>query len=90
MRHDQHDQRDQHDQHDQYDPADPAEPVWRSSSHSSGNGQCVEVGDTACAHVPVRVRVRVRDSKTAPAGPFLSFGDGAWTSFVDAVGTERL
>ncbi|MFF3842361.1 DUF397 domain-containing protein [Streptomyces sp. NPDC001930] len=65
---------------------DPAEPMWRSSSYSSGNGQCVEVGDTA----PTRARVSVRDSKTAPTGPRLSFGEGAWTPFVAAVGTGRL
>ncbi|MFF5921803.1 DUF397 domain-containing protein [Streptomyces flavochromogenes] len=65
---------------------DPAEPTWRSSSYSSGNGQCVEVGDTS----PVRAPVPVRDSKTAPAGPRLSFGEGAWASFVAAVRTERL
>ncbi|WP_338495642.1 DUF397 domain-containing protein [Streptomyces sp. SJL17-4] len=92
----QHDQRDQHDQLDQPDQHDPAEPVWRSSSYSSGNGQCVEVMDDPHGTVPVpvpvriRIRIRIRDSKTAPAGPRLAFGDGAWTSFVDAVRTERL
>ncbi|MET9541887.1 DUF397 domain-containing protein [Streptomyces sp. NPDC006553] len=63
---------------------DPAEPMWRSSSHSSGNGQCVEVMEDPRGAVPVR------DSKTAPTGPRLSFGDGAWTSFVTAVRTGRL
>ncbi|MEU3073953.1 DUF397 domain-containing protein [Streptomyces laurentii] len=37
-------------------------PVWRSSSYSSGNGQCVEVADHLPGVVPVR------DSKR-PAGP---------------------
>ncbi|MFD3994741.1 DUF397 domain-containing protein [Streptomyces sp. NPDC058548] len=71
---------------------DPAEPMWRSSSHSSGNGQCVEVMGDPRGSVPARapVRVPVRDSKTAPTGPRLSFGGGAWTSFVAAVGTGRL
>ncbi|MFE4307340.1 MULTISPECIES: DUF397 domain-containing protein [unclassified Streptomyces] len=63
---------------------DPAEPMWRSSSYSSGNGQCVEVAEDPHGTVPVR------DGKAAPAGPHLSFGGGAWTSFVAAVRTGRL
>nr|WP_282696224.1 DUF397 domain-containing protein [Streptomyces sp. CC208A] len=62
---------------------DPAELVWRSSSHSSGNGQCVEVGDGLPGAVPVR------DSKVA-AGPRLAFEAHAWTSFVRALKDSRL
>ncbi|MFE4371766.1 DUF397 domain-containing protein [Streptomyces sp. NPDC056835] len=56
----------------------PAESAWRKSSHSSGNGQCVEVRDDFPGTVPVR------DSK-APDGPHLAFGAGAWASFVAAL-----
>ncbi|MET7756976.1 DUF397 domain-containing protein [Streptomyces sp. NPDC005389] len=63
---------------------DPAEPKWRSSSYSSGNGQCVEVMEDPSGTVPVR------DGKTAPTGPRLSFGHGPWASFVTAVGAGRL
>ncbi|MFD7894281.1 DUF397 domain-containing protein [Streptomyces sp. NPDC059743] len=51
---------------------------WRKSSYSSGNGQCVEVGDGLPGAVPVR------DSK-APAGPRIVFDAVAWTSFVTVV-----
>ncbi|WP_411137664.1 DUF397 domain-containing protein [Streptomyces sp. C10] len=49
--------------------------VWRKSSYSSANGQCVEIGDGLPGVIPVR------DSKN-PAGPRLVFGAGAWTSFM--------
>lgn len=56
---------------------DPTELVWRTSSYSSGNGQCVEVADAQGA-------VPVRDSK-AVGGPVLMFGVGAWAVFVAGV-----
>ncbi|MEU8787007.1 DUF397 domain-containing protein [Streptomyces sp. NPDC048637] len=49
--------------------------VWRKSSYSSANGQCVEIGDGLPGVLPVR------DSKN-PAGPRLVFGAAAWTSFM--------
>lgn len=55
---------------------------WRKSSHSGGNGACVEV----ISAVPEALAVR--DSKVA-GGPQLSFPAGAWTAFVDTVGQER-
>ncbi|MGW0120264.1 DUF397 domain-containing protein [Streptomyces sp. NPDC003327] len=64
-------------------PYDPATLAWRSSSHSSGDGQCVEVSDDLRGAVPVR------DSK-APAGPHVAFGAQAWTSFVGALKDRRL
>ncbi|MFJ2787437.1 MULTISPECIES: DUF397 domain-containing protein [unclassified Streptomyces] len=62
----------------------PAEPAWRSSSYSSGNGQCVEVGSGLPGNVPVR------DSKTAPTGPHLTVEADVWTSFVSALKSARL
>lgn len=56
---------------------DLANAVWKKSSRSSGNGQCVEwayVGDA----------VAVRDSKD-PAGPALIFTPDEWGSFVGGV-----
>ncbi|MES9507310.1 DUF397 domain-containing protein [Streptomyces sp. NPDC000609] len=51
--------------------------AWRTSSYSSGNGQCVEVAD-------VQGAVPVRDSKTA-SGPVLVFGVDTWAAFVTGV-----
>ncbi|MFJ2414593.1 DUF397 domain-containing protein [Streptomyces brevispora] len=56
---------------------DPTELVWRTSSYSSGNGQCVEVADA-------RGAVPVRDSK-AVGGPVLLFGVDTWAAFVAGV-----
>lgn len=72
--------------------------VWRKSSRSGGEGDCVEVAAFAA---PVGARssavgardgvvgvrdgvVGVRDSKDRP-GPALSFGSAAWARFVAAV-----
>ncbi|MFF4651128.1 DUF397 domain-containing protein [Streptomyces sp. NPDC001380] len=54
-------------------------PVWRKSSYSGANGQCVEVA------VPQVSTVAVRDSKD-PGGPSLAFSPEAWSAFVAAVG----
>jgi hypothetical protein len=50
---------------------------WHKSSHSSANGQCVEVASVAGA-------VAVRDSKN-PAGPGLVFTRQAWAAFLESV-----
>ncbi|MFF2040042.1 DUF397 domain-containing protein [Kitasatospora sp. NPDC058170] len=53
--------------------------VWRKSSHSGGNGACVEI--TA----PDAGAVAVRDSKD-PQGPRLHFSSEAWNAFAAAAG----
>jgi hypothetical protein len=57
--------------------ADTPQVRWHKSSHSSANGQCVEVA-------PVAGAVAVRDSKN-PAGPVLIFTRQAWAAFVEDV-----
>lgn len=61
---------------------DAAALVWRKSSHSAANGNCVEVALPAAG-------VAVRDSKDV-TGPALSFSDDAWTAFVTAVAADAL
>lgn len=56
---------------------------WTKSSHSAGNGACVEVRS------PEAREVAVRDSKV-PQGPSLAFAPGTWTAFVGAVGRGTL
>lgn len=53
-------------------------PVWRKSSYSGNEDNCVEVADNVPGAVPVR------DSKV-PHGPALSFADPAWAAFVGMV-----
>ena len=57
--------------------ADVPQVRWHKSSHSSANGQCVEVA-------PVAGTVAVRDSKN-PAGPELIFTRQAWVAFVEGL-----
>ncbi|MGX1514260.1 DUF397 domain-containing protein [Streptomyces collinus] len=51
------------------------EAVWRRSSYSGGQGDCVEVADNIPTLVPVR------DSKR-PAGPVITFAPHAWRTFI--------
>ncbi|MEV0328944.1 DUF397 domain-containing protein [Micromonospora echinospora] len=50
---------------------------WRTSSHSGGNGACVEV--RYADHT-----AQVRDAKDRQ-GPVLVFGPGRWTSFIAGI-----
>ncbi|MDG9675494.1 DUF397 domain-containing protein [Micromonospora sp. DH14] len=54
---------------------------WRTSTRSSGNGNCVEVAT-------VDGQVAVRDSKDR-SGPVLAFGAVPWQAFVRRVGEVR-
>jgi hypothetical protein len=47
---------------------------WRTSRHSIGNGECVEVAS-------VNQDVVVRDSKN-PSGPSVRYPSSAWREFV--------
>ncbi|MFJ8044526.1 DUF397 domain-containing protein [Kitasatospora sp. NPDC096147] len=51
--------------------------TWRKSSHSGGNGACVEIA------VPNGSTIAVRDSKD-PEGPQLHFSNAAWAAFATA------
>lgn len=51
--------------------------VFRKSSYSNGQGDCVEVADTSTSSF-------VRDSKT-PDGATLSFPGNAWGAFVEDI-----
>ncbi|MGW0586860.1 DUF397 domain-containing protein [Streptosporangium sp. NPDC002607] len=55
-------------------PVDLTKAVWRKSSLSGGNGDCVEVANLDDA-------VAVRDSKN-PEGPRLVFARNTWAAFV--------
>ncbi len=48
--------------------------VWRKSTRSNGQGQCVEVAEFSDS-------VAVRDSKD-PEGPVLVFAPGEWRAFI--------
>ncbi|MFH8927675.1 DUF397 domain-containing protein [Streptomyces pristinaespiralis] len=52
-----------------------ADAIWRVSSYSGGQGECVEVADNIPTLVPVR------DSKR-PAGPVIAFTPRAWRTFI--------
>lgn len=51
---------------------------WVKSSHSQGNGACVEIKS------PVLSAMAVRDSKVQN-GPTLAFPANAWNAFVGSV-----
>ncbi len=57
--------------------------VWRKSSWSGGNGNCVEVA----ANLPGVVAVR--DSKD-PDGPVLAFSPAVWRAFAAGVKASLL
>jgi Domain of unknown function (DUF397) len=58
--------------------------IWRKSSWSAYNGNCVEVGDLGGG------LVAVRDTKEAGCGSTLTFGPQAWVSFINALKNGEL
>ncbi|NVI90599.1 DUF397 domain-containing protein [Actinomadura sp. BRA 177] len=56
------------------DKANTPHAAWRKSSHSSGNGECVEVADLTPS-------IGVRDSR-APATGHLTFTSPIWAAFL--------
>jgi hypothetical protein len=58
--------------------------LWRKSSYSNGQANCVEV---TAAHGG-RALVAIRDSR-APDSPGLIFTAGAWQRFTDSVKPRR-
>jgi hypothetical protein len=55
--------------------------VWRKSSYTGDNGNCVEIG------WPDLAGVAVRDSKQ-PTGPTLAFPTSTWRTFLADSGTS--
>ncbi len=55
-------------------PKDQPHLVWRKSSYTGGNGNCVEVADLGDA-------IALRDSKN-PAGPHLTITRPTWSAFI--------
>ena len=55
--------------------------IWRSSSYSGAQGNCVEVADDIPGIVPVR------DSK-CPAGPALAFPSATWDAFLERLRSD--
>ncbi|MGW7553472.1 DUF397 domain-containing protein [Streptomyces rimosus] len=58
--------------------------TWRKSTHSGGQGECLEIADGLPAGSPVPVR----DSKH-PDGPHLLFPAPAWSAFIACVKAAR-
>lgn len=58
--------------------------VWRKSSYTAGNGNCVEVADT-----PGVAGIAVRDSKNVDI-PAARVSRAAWSAFLTAVDDDTL
>ncbi len=76
--------------------------AWHKSSHSHGNGDCVEVaftgwrtsshstGNGDCVEVALaRTLVGVRDSKD-PSGPALAVGPAEWSALLTGIRQAQL
>lgn len=72
--------------------------LWRKSSYSDGNGNCVEVafadwrkssyssGNGNCVEIAsTETAVGVRDSKQGGHGPTLEFSRSEWDAFIRAI-----
>ncbi len=51
--------------------------IWRKSSYSVGEGECLEVASTPAT-------IHIRDSKLNPTGPTLQISPATWTAFLSA------
>ena len=56
---------------------EPTTMLWRKSSHSNGQANCVEVATLGTG----RARIVIRDSKTIE-GPYLAFTIRAWRQLI--------
>lgn len=65
--------------HERHEAARPGTAIWRKSTYSGGQGECLELAPNIPAFAPVR------DSKT-PTGPVIPFGRHAWRAFVAHLG----
>ncbi|HEX5349615.1 MAG TPA: DUF397 domain-containing protein [Pseudonocardiaceae bacterium] len=61
---------------------DPTPALWRKSTRSNSQAQCVEVADLPGGRA-------VRDSKD-PDGPWLEFNSAQWSAFTAGVRTGQL
>jgi Domain of unknown function (DUF397) len=64
-------------------PPDLSRAIWRTSTRSGGNGNCVEVA----ANLPSVVAVRDTKDRT---GPVLFFGHADWKAFTVRLGDAAL
>ncbi|MGO4617956.1 DUF397 domain-containing protein [Nocardia sp. 2YAB30] len=55
--------------------------VWRKSTYSGPDGNCVEVAFL------IDGNVAVRDTKDSGSGPILAFAPGEWDAFLAGVST---
>jgi len=58
--------------------------LWRKSSFSAVNGNCVEIAFRSTGDVAVR------DSKAEGLGPVLNFSNDAWGAFLDGIAAGEM
>ncbi|MBT2456595.1 DUF397 domain-containing protein [Streptomyces sp. ISL-86] len=68
--------------HIEHRPIDLSQAIWRKSTFSGDQGDCLEVTDDHPELIPLR------DSKR-PHGPVLCFGHAAWRPFIDSVKAQQ-